>query len=399
MSVFAGIAACLALPARTSAPTSPNAPGRVEVGLEAAASTLDGKRPEGRMLRGLIVMIWMGLVPLGSAVAQVSVQIALPGVSIGINQPVYPQLIPVPGYPVYYDPGAGSNYFFYDGMYWVYAGDSWYASSWYNGPWALVGPQAVPVFILRVPVRYYRHPPAYFHGWGQDAPPRWGEHWGNDWERHRSGWDRWERNAAPPPAPLPVYQKQYSGNRYPQAEQQHAIRNQNYQYKPRDAEVKQVYKAQPASRQPQQASPQPARPAPQQQQASPQPAQRENKGEQPGRNKQQEQAQPASRQPQQASPQPARPAPQQQQASPQPAQRENKGEQQPGRNKQQEQAQSANRQPQPQQASPPPARQAPQQQQVRAPESDKGSKGKSGEQPKGNASQAKGDEHGSDRKN
>jgi hypothetical protein len=393
MSVFAGIAACLALPARTAAETSTIAPKGVDVGLPAPASTLDGKRPGVWMLRRLIVMLWMGLVPLGSAVAQVSVQIALPGVSIGINQPVYPQLIPVPGYPVYYDPGAGSNYFFYDGMYWVYAGDNWYASSWYNGPWALVGPQAVPVFILRVPVRYYRHPPAYFHGWGQDAPPRWGEHWGNDWERQRSGWDRWNHNAAPPPAPLPVYQKQYSGNRYPQAEQQHALRNQNYQYKPRDAEVKQVYRAQPASRQPQQAEP--VRPAPQQQQASPQPAQREYKGEQPGRNKQQpqEQAQPASRQPQQAAP--VRPAPQQQQqASPQPAQRENKGEQ-PGRNKQQpqqqEQAQPASRQPQqaapvkpaPQQQQAAPARPAPQPQ-VRAPEPDRGPKG---------------DEHGSDRKN
>ena len=138
----------------------------------------------GRM-RTLIVAMSLLLLPLSPANAQVSIQIGLPGISIGINQPVYPQLIQVPGYPVYYDPGAASNYFFYDGLYWVFQKDNWYASDWYNGPWALVSPQFVPVFILRVPVSYYRHPPAYFHGWQPNGPPRWGERWGHDWERQR----------------------------------------------------------------------------------------------------------------------------------------------------------------------------------------------------------------------
>jgi hypothetical protein len=192
----------------------------------------------------------MLLCPLTSAAAQVSFEIGLPNVSIGINLPVYPRLVRVPGYPVYYAPGVDSNYFFYDGMYWVYQGDSWYASSWYNGPWALVAPQAVPVFVLRVPVRYYRQPPVYFRGWRRDAPPRWGEHWGNDWEQRRSGWDRWNRKVAPPPAPLPVYQRQYSGNRYPQAEQQPTLHGQRYRYQPRDATVQQAYQAQGLRRAP-----------------------------------------------------------------------------------------------------------------------------------------------------
>jgi hypothetical protein len=186
----------------------------------------------------------MLLCPLTSAVAQVSFEIGLPNVSIGINLPVYPRLVRVPGYPVYYAPGVDSNYFFYDGLYWVYQGDNWYASSWYNGPWALVAPGAVPVFVLRVPVRYYRQPPPYFRGWRRDAPPRWGEHWGHDWEQRRGGWDRWNRRAAPRPAPLPVYQRQYSGNRYPQAEQQPTLHGQRYRYQPRDATVQQAYQAQ-----------------------------------------------------------------------------------------------------------------------------------------------------------
>lgn len=194
-------------------------------------------------MRYLVIVSWMLLSPLSSAVAQVSIQIGVPNVSIGINVQAYPQLVRVPGYPVYYAPGVDSNYFFYDGMYWVFHDDTWYVSSWYNGPWALVGPQYVPVFILRVPVSYYRRPPPYFHGWGPSAPPRWGEHWGNDWERQHSGWDKWDHKSAPRPAPLPGYQKQYSGNRYPPPEQQPTLHGQKYRYQPQDTTVKQVYKA------------------------------------------------------------------------------------------------------------------------------------------------------------
>jgi hypothetical protein len=100
--------------------------------------------------------------------------LAFPVSTSGINVPVYPQLVRVPGYPVYYAPQANANYFFYDGMYWVYQRDNWYASSWYNGPWHIVSPDAVPVYVLRVPVRYYRQPPAYFRSWSSNAAPRWG---------------------------------------------------------------------------------------------------------------------------------------------------------------------------------------------------------------------------------
>jgi hypothetical protein len=190
---------------------------------------------------GLIVM-WMLLCPVTSAQAQISIGIGLPNVSIGINLPLFPELVPVPGYPVYYAPRVDGNYFFYDGMYWVYQDDNWYASSWYNGPWGLVEPEVVPLFILRVPVSYYRQPPVYFRGWQSNAPPRWGQHWGHGWEQRRSGWDRWNRGSAPAPAPLPVYQRQYSGDRYPRGEQQQTIRSQNYRYQPRDTVVRQHLK-------------------------------------------------------------------------------------------------------------------------------------------------------------
>ena len=168
------------------------------------------------------------------AFAQIHIDFGLPGVNIGINVPVYPRLQRIPGYPVYYAPGLDRNYFFYDGLYWVYEGDNWYASSWYNGPWGLVDPYDVPLYVLRVPVRYYRHAPAYFHGWRSNEPPRWGEHWGGSWEKRRSGWDRWNRGAVPAPAPLPSYQRQYSGSKYPHPSQQFQLENRNYRYRPRD---------------------------------------------------------------------------------------------------------------------------------------------------------------------
>lgn len=198
---------------------------------------------------GLIVMLMLAC-SVTSSEAQLSIGIGLPNVSIGINLPFYPQLSPVPGYPVYYAPGVNANYFFYDGMYWVYQDDNWYASSWYNGPWGGVDPDTVPLYVLRIPVRYYQQPPVYFRGWQTNAPPRWGQHWGNGWEQRRSGWNRWNRKAAPERAPLPVYQRQYSGDRYPHADRQHALRNQSYRYQPRDKTVRQHLRQQTEQRTP-----------------------------------------------------------------------------------------------------------------------------------------------------
>ena len=177
-----------------------------------------------------------------SATASVSIGINLPSVHIGVNLPVFPQLVPVPGYPVYYAPEMNANYFFYDGLYWVYQNDDWYASSWYNGPWDYVEPMYVPLFVLRVPVAYYRDRPASFRGWHSNAPPHWNQRWGHEWEQRRHGWDRWERHSVPARAPRPEYQRKYSGDRYPRIEQQQKLRSQHYRYQPRETHVREHYK-------------------------------------------------------------------------------------------------------------------------------------------------------------
>lgn len=192
-----------------------------------------------KLLHNILIVLAALAGSAASAEAQVSIGVGFPNVNIGINLPVYPHFSVVPGYPVYYAPRVNANLFFYDGMYWIYQDDSWYASSWYNGPWELVEPEFVPVFILRVPVRYYRSPPVYFRGWRPNAAPRWGEHWGRGWEQHRRGWDRWDRRSAPSRAPLPTYQRKYSGQHYPhQADQQRQLIQRNYRYQPRDPVVR-----------------------------------------------------------------------------------------------------------------------------------------------------------------
>jgi hypothetical protein len=152
-------------------------------------------------------------------------------VDVSINLSLFPDLVPLPGYPVYYAPSVDANFFFYDGMYWLYEDDNWYTSDWYNGPWEYVYPEDVPVFVLRIPVRYYRRPPPYFRGWYVDGPPRWGYHWGPNWERRRAGWDRWDHRHIPAPAPLPSYQRNYYGDHYPGHERQREIRDNNYPHR------------------------------------------------------------------------------------------------------------------------------------------------------------------------
>ena len=230
-------------------------------------------------MRYTLIVLLLLLCAVSPAAAQVSIGIGLPSINIGINLPAFPELVVVPGSPVYYAPRLEGNFFFYDGLFWAYQGDHWYASSWYNGPWALSAPEIVPVFILRVPVRYYRHPPAYFRGWQTSAPPHWGEHWGREWEQRRGGWDKGPRGPAPRPAPLPVYQRQYSGARYPSVDRQPALVSQNYHYQPREPVVREHFQKQGVKGAP-------APPAPQAQQQKPKgmpaPAQRSQEQESKG---------------------------------------------------------------------------------------------------------------------
>ena len=159
-------------------------------------------------------------------------------INIGLHFGAYPELVLVPGYPVYYAPQLPANYFFYDGYYWLYHDDRWYMSDWYDGPWTAVDPDEVPLFVLRVPVRYYLSPPSFFYGWYVDAAPRWHIHWGPRWTRYHYGWEHWDRRIVYAPAPLPLYQRHYTGERYPRGEYRHVIHREHYRYRPHDSVVR-----------------------------------------------------------------------------------------------------------------------------------------------------------------
>jgi len=204
-----------------------------------------------RIVRTLLIAAPLLVGLSATADAQIRFGVELPSIRIGVNFDRYPDLVVIPGYPVYYDPQSEANYFFYDGSYWIFRNDTWYSSGWYNGPWRSVDPEAVPLYLLRVPVRYYRQPPPYFHGWGEDAPPRWGQHWGHRWEQRHAGWDQWKRGSGPRAAPLPVYQRQYSGGRYPDSlARQRAIQSQSAPTPQRQPMRQRTTQAQPAYRAP-----------------------------------------------------------------------------------------------------------------------------------------------------
>ncbi|MDA8382179.1 MAG: hypothetical protein M0037_03775 [Betaproteobacteria bacterium] len=195
----------------------------------------------------MLVVLSLLACPATVPPAQADVRV---GVSIGINVPVFPNLVAVPGYPVYYAPQLGLNYFYYDGLFWVFVDGNWYQSSWYDGPWGLVSPYAVPLWILRVPVRYYERPPLFFHGWDRDAPPRWQQHWGERWQERRHGWDEWNHEAAPRPRALPTYQRGYSGSRYPRTMEQRRTIEQHRFEQQRRFEAPGPARSQPMQRPP-----------------------------------------------------------------------------------------------------------------------------------------------------
>jgi hypothetical protein len=208
---------------------------------------------------------------------------AMAQVTFSIRLGAFPSMVAIPGYPVYYAPGLDYNYFFYDGLYWVYQDENWYSSAWYDGPWDTVNPFSVPVFMLQVPVRYYRRPPSYFRGWQGDNAPHWGDHWGRSWSQQRSGWDRRPDGPAPAPARLPEYQRQYAGSKYPAPEQQRQLQQSHGMPAPRA--VQQPQRAAPGQRsapQPQQRpAPEPRSTPPQQQRPAPEPRSAPQRQERP----------------------------------------------------------------------------------------------------------------------
>lgn len=81
----------------------------------------------------VVLLLVLGMVIV--VYVEVNVSINLFGFSIGINMFSYLDFVWVLGMLVYYVLRMNLNFFFYDGLFWVFCSDMWFFSSWYNGLW------------------------------------------------------------------------------------------------------------------------------------------------------------------------------------------------------------------------------------------------------------------------
>ena len=198
------------------------------------------------------VVLWMLLFTAAPATAQVSVGIGFPGVSIGINLPMYPQLVRGAGLSGLLRAEPQLEFLLLRRHVLGLPGRQLVRQLLVQRPVGTRGPDgraavtscASPCattgslrVLPRVASRMRRPAGASTGAVGGSRTTAGGT----------SG------IAVPlqrPPRCL-SYQRQYAGDRYPQAEQQHVLRSQNYRYQPRDVLVREHYKQQgslPSSR-------------------------------------------------------------------------------------------------------------------------------------------------------
>jgi hypothetical protein len=119
----------------------------------------------------------------GPALADsLSIGVQTDSLSLGINIGAPPQVVIVPGTPVYQAPSLPYNYFVYRHRYYLFHQGMWLSAAHYNGPWTVIALERVPQPILVVPVNYYKVPPGH---WKQKhGPPPWAHAKGHDKKEH-----------------------------------------------------------------------------------------------------------------------------------------------------------------------------------------------------------------------
>jgi hypothetical protein len=96
-------------------------------------------------------------------------------ITIGLGVPPIvltapPQLVVVPGTPIYYAPDVQANLFVYKGRYYTVVHGVWSMAPAYTGPWAAIQIGKGPPPVLSVPVEYYKIPPGNLK---KKGPPPW----------------------------------------------------------------------------------------------------------------------------------------------------------------------------------------------------------------------------------
>jgi hypothetical protein len=121
--------------------------------------------PRMVLLAAAAAMLFLGA---SATASDVKINIGLGVPPIVLTAP--PQLVVVPGTPVYYAPDVSANLFFYKGRYYTVANSVWSMAPAYGGPWTVIQIGQVPAPVVAVPVEYYKIPPGQLKKHG---PPPW----------------------------------------------------------------------------------------------------------------------------------------------------------------------------------------------------------------------------------
>lgn len=117
-----------------------------------------------KLLMILFGFIFLGISYLFSpertlAEINVNMDIGLPLPIIVIPEP--PVVVLIPGTPVYHAPHVGIDIFFYSNRWYRKHNGRWYKASYYNGPWAYLPVQRIPVALVNLPPDYRHIPPGH----------------------------------------------------------------------------------------------------------------------------------------------------------------------------------------------------------------------------------------------
>jgi hypothetical protein len=121
--------------------------------------------PRVLMLAAAAALLVSG-VPATASDVKINIGLGVP--PIVLTAP--PQLVVVPGTPVFYAPDVSANLFLYKGRYYTVANGVWSRAPAYNGPWAVIQIGQVPAPVVAVPVEYYKIPPGQLK---KKGPPPW----------------------------------------------------------------------------------------------------------------------------------------------------------------------------------------------------------------------------------
>jgi hypothetical protein len=131
--------------------------------------------------QGPVVMFVMGLVfgmAMGTAEGgDVNVNIGVPPVAAVVVAPppvmvARPQVVLVPGTPVFTAPNVEFNVFLFGGKYYSHHNDVWYVTPRPGAKWERVAVATVPVEVRGVPVKYYKVKPKHAKAWKHDDDDR-----------------------------------------------------------------------------------------------------------------------------------------------------------------------------------------------------------------------------------